>query len=106
MIPRTILVALFAALTVSQAAITELVKLTPQKVSAEVVVGLSVAPARVKMQAGEVAQMLVSAKLKDGFEVDATDSVAFAPGAGDLLKMEEGGRLRAVKAGTTSLVAT
>jgi hypothetical protein len=106
MIPRIVLLALVAVAVTSQAAITEVVKLIPQKVAAAEVVALSAEPARVKLQLGEVAQILITAKMKDGFDADATDSVTFAPGAGDALKMEGGGRLRALKTGTTSLVGT
>ena len=60
----------------ASAAVTEVVKLAPQRLAAADVTALSAEPARVQIRAGEAGQLLITAKMKDGFEVDATDPAA------------------------------
>jgi hypothetical protein len=79
--------------------------LSPQKITDANVTALSAEPARLKIRAGESDHFLVSARLADGFETDATDSVTLTPSAPDLVALEPGGMVRALKAGSGTIAA-
>ncbi|MDB6153773.1 MAG: Protein of unknown function (DUF1553)/Protein of unknown function [Chthoniobacteraceae bacterium] len=71
----------------------------------ELVATLIAEPARIQIRAGEQGNVLITARLKGGFDTDATDTATFEVGTPDLLKMETGGTLRAIKAGEGRLTA-
>jgi hypothetical protein len=60
-------------------------------------------PASLRVVAGEQAHFLLTAKLADGFEIDATESATVT--LGERLKGEGPGVLRALKPGTEKLIA-
>jgi hypothetical protein len=76
---------------------------TPTAPEPAAVTSLSGSPASLRIKSGEQAHFLITAKLADGFEIDATETAKVA--CGDRIKMESPGVLRAVTAGSEKLIA-
>jgi len=83
----------------------ETAKLGAPKFAAADVTELLAEPARIQLRAGELGHVLITARLKDGFEVDATDATALSAASRDALQLEDGGALRSRQPGTTTLTA-
>jgi hypothetical protein len=62
------------------------------------ITAITASPANLRIKAGEQAHLIVTAKLADGFETDATETAKFT--AGERLKVEGTGIIRAVSTGT------
>ena len=74
--------------------------------SQEDVAELVAEPARVQVRVGELGHVLITARLKSGFDADATDAAALSASSQDTLKVEEGGALRGRQPGSATLIAT
>jgi len=74
-------------------------KLEPSEVA-----GLSASPPKLSLRVGEQVHFLISAKLKDGFDVDATDTVTISGSPGGLWKRDGKFALRGLQTGADVLV--
>jgi len=63
-------------------------------------------PTRIQVRSGELGHVLITARLKDGFDVDITDAAELSASSQDTLKVEEGGALRGRQPGSATLSAT
>lgn len=70
------------------------------------VVQLSAEPARIQLRVGEQLHLLITARLKDGFDTDATGSAAVSATTPDFVAVDAGGVVRALKPGSSALTAS
>lgn len=73
-------------------------------VAPEEVTKLTAEPARVQVQAGALAHVVITAFMRDGFEADVTDAARWSFTNSDLVRMESPGTLRATSPGTATLM--
>jgi hypothetical protein len=76
------------------------------KIEAADITELVAEPARIQLRVGEQAHLLITARLKNGFDVDATGAAALSATSHDILKLEDGGVVRGHQPGTATLTAT
>lgn len=70
------------------------------------VVQLSAEPARVQLRVGEQLHLLITARLKDGFDTDATGTASVSATTLDFVAVDAGGVVRALKPGSSALTAS
>lgn len=84
----------------------ESLKVVPRKIEAAEVTQLSFEPSRLQLRVGEQIHVLITARLKDGFDCDVTEQAVVKTEGKLLVKIEESGVLRGIQAGTDTLAAT
>ena len=75
------------------------------KIEEKDVTALTAEPARIQLHAGEQAHVLITARLKSGFDVDATTTAALSATSQEVLALEDGGAVRGRQQGTATLAA-
>jgi hypothetical protein len=77
----------------------------PERIEIAEIASLIAEPPRLVVRVGEQAHVLITARLKDGFDTDVTDQATLSPSASEAWKVEVAGGVRALKPGTETLVA-
>jgi hypothetical protein len=80
-------------------------KPAPLRIEGDNVTALTATPARIALRVGEHSRVLITARLKDGFEADATDAATPGTAAPDIVSVESGGIVRALKPGAATVTA-
>lgn len=84
---------------------TDLKQPSSVKIESSEVVRLTAEPERLRLRVGEQARVLITAHLKDGFEVDATDVATLSVASPEALAIEAGTLLRSLKDGSQIVTA-
>jgi mono/diheme cytochrome c family protein len=84
---------------------TAVSKTAAPKIDEAEITELLAEPARIQLRVGEQAHVLITARLKTGFDVDATAAAALSAASQDVLKLEDGGVVRARQPGSATLTA-
>ncbi len=78
----------------------------PVKIEATEIVRLTAQPERLQLREGNQAHVLITAHLKDGFEVDASAFATLKPSSPETVRVESENILHAIKAGSATVTAT